>query len=375
MRAACAALTVILVGCGGSSVPVEPSAPSPVPSTPAPPLAPAVVTLQAFDDSYTTPAGQILTVPAPGLLENDSIPAGSTPSVRFVQPLPNGAAFTNTGAGGFILDPRSLTDAIKFQYTISSGDISSTANVTVTISPPPAPASGTPQVTFNFGPGVSEADQDAIRAGTDLTLAYFQRVFHWEPTRDIAVNVVTAGGTSSGTASATSITINTGGLAWISRGSVAFHQETVAHELFHLLQLNIGWNGPVWFTEGSAEFIGWQVAIIEPRVLNLGEARSCQIAGVVVFSSYPVPPLAELEDNGFYTINSMSSNTYSAGWMATDELTKPHPFSVLMDFGRNTGDWRMRFQSTFGASVPDFYTRFEALRATWPRTVPTGNCG
>jgi hypothetical protein len=129
----------------------------------------------------------------------------------------------------------------------------------------------------------------------------------------------------------------------------------------------------VWLTEGSAYFIGWQVAIIEPGVQSVADARACQIAGVVVFSSYPVPPLSELEDNNFYTINNMRSNTYFAGWMATDELTKLRAVGVFADFGRSAGDWGSRFESVFGTSVANCYAGFENVRATWPRTSP-GRC-
>jgi len=86
-------------------------------------------------DAYSTPGGdQALTVPAPGVLSNDSDPD-------------TGAALTAQGAsqpsqGGVILSPDGsftytpnpgATGQDSFTYTASDGDLTSTATVTVTI--------------------------------------------------------------------------------------------------------------------------------------------------------------------------------------------------------------------------------------------------
>ena len=249
-----------------------------------------------------------------------------------------------------------------------------TAAATPTPAPTPTPVPPPPQVIFSIEPGVSPADESDVRSGFQLATNYFQRTFGWTPIRDITVIVTTAAGASSGTATASTLTINTKAAAWVQRGTTQFHQQTVVHELFHLMQLNLDWAGPVWLTEGTAEFIGWHAALIDQGVYSLADARACQIAGVTVFSSVPVPPLSQLEDNNFYTVNSQRSNTYSAGWMAADELRKNDGIAVFGNFARATGEWRARFQTVFGISVTDFYTHFESVRAGWSRSAPPFRC-
>lgn len=100
---------------------------------------PGAVTIIARDDSYTMARGSVLTVPAPGLLANDSVPTGPPPAtIRFVQPLPPDAGFTNLGGGSFRIDfsiaNSSFTGMLIFQYEIFvGGAVSNAATVTVTV--------------------------------------------------------------------------------------------------------------------------------------------------------------------------------------------------------------------------------------------------
>src|SRR5262249_13127838 len=85
---------------------------------------------------YAVLQGNILTVNAPGILSNDTIPPSSNPVVEFLSPSPS-PGLTNTGAGGFILDLRSnptFTGTMTLQYVIHSlfGD-SNVATVSIQV--------------------------------------------------------------------------------------------------------------------------------------------------------------------------------------------------------------------------------------------------
>ncbi|OGI67207.1 hypothetical protein A3A05_00580 [Candidatus Nomurabacteria bacterium RIFCSPLOWO2_01_FULL_41_12] len=77
---------------------------------------------RAVDDNYTVQLGTVLNVPAPGVLANDSIPAGMTVTASFPPPRPPGT-LTNTGGGGFtynpIVDPQN-PPVVRFQYLIQT---------------------------------------------------------------------------------------------------------------------------------------------------------------------------------------------------------------------------------------------------------------
>lgn len=94
----------------------------------------------AIDDQYQMTQGGVLTVPAPGLMANDTYPPGAT--IEFLPPFPPGG-LTNVSPynGGFILDMSwnpSFTGPLPLQYIIhsTSGD-SNVASVTVQVTPAP----------------------------------------------------------------------------------------------------------------------------------------------------------------------------------------------------------------------------------------------
>jgi hypothetical protein len=99
-------------------------------------ISPAPTAPIARDDFYTVIQGTTLTVPAPGLLANDTYPSGST--IEFLPPFPP-AGLTNVFPydGGFILDMSAnptFVGLITMNYVVHSnaGD-SNVAIVTVTV--------------------------------------------------------------------------------------------------------------------------------------------------------------------------------------------------------------------------------------------------
>jgi hypothetical protein len=95
----------------------------------------------AADDTYSTLMGTALTVPAPGILGNDTNPTaipltatlvvGPAAGTGTVVLNANGS-FTYTPAAGFI-------GAATFTYTAGNGTVSNVATVTINVTAPPAP--------------------------------------------------------------------------------------------------------------------------------------------------------------------------------------------------------------------------------------------
>ena len=135
----------------------------------------------AVDDGYAVNQGAVLTVNAPGVLANDTIPIGVTPSVEFLPPFPTGAGLTNSGSGGFILDMRpspTFVGTLTLHYVIHTvnGD-SNTATVTVTVKPLLPPTAVDDRYTVTQGavltvnaPGVLA--NDTIPAGVTPSVEF-----------------------------------------------------------------------------------------------------------------------------------------------------------------------------------------------------------
>jgi VCBS repeat-containing protein len=86
-------------------------------------------------DAYNTPGGdQALTVPAPGVLSNDSDPdTGATLTAQGAsQPSQGGVILSPDGSFTYTPNP-GATGQDSFTYTASDGDLTSTATVTITI--------------------------------------------------------------------------------------------------------------------------------------------------------------------------------------------------------------------------------------------------
>jgi PKD repeat protein len=89
----------------------------------------------AVSDNYPTPQDVALTVAAPGVLANDTDPDGDALTAQLVSSTPNGTvslqsdgSFTYTPSAGFTGDD-------SFSYTASDGSLTSTATVTITVTP------------------------------------------------------------------------------------------------------------------------------------------------------------------------------------------------------------------------------------------------
>ncbi len=107
--------------------------------------APPASNLVANPDSYTVQSGKSLTVKAPGVLANDTIPSGTGRLSARVATGPSNAStfvFNVNGVGSFSYAPKSgfFTGTDSFTYTISKGRLTSApATVTITVTHPAGP--------------------------------------------------------------------------------------------------------------------------------------------------------------------------------------------------------------------------------------------
>lgn len=137
---------------------------------------------------------------------------------------------------------------------------------------------------------------------------------------------------------------------------------TMAHEYFHIIQLQLSpqsaaqppnqvrKNGPEWLAEGSAEYVGQQVA---------GDYAST-LAAAINRTRAERPDLSKLETpTGFRTL----PNPFPVCMAAVDLLVKDAGTASLAAFWRATGQgtpWQQAFQQAFGRTTTAFYAEFAA---------------
>jgi hypothetical protein len=219
--------------------------------------------------------------------------------------------------------------------------------------PTPTPVPGG-QFIYVVDPGVSAADEAFVRDGLNIAAAAFQRLFGWTPPNTTVRVSAGANGSLTAAASSNSITAYTGSSVWRST-SGDLKRKIMSHELFHVVQFSIGWpfSTLTWLTEGSAEYVGYRVAIIERGIQSEDQTRGCHQFNVV-HSSPSIPPLFQLEGQAFYGPGSM----YSVGYLAAERLAQSRGVGSFTAYPGG-------FSGAFGTSLGDFYTAFEQYRATW----------
>ena len=79
-------------------------------------------TVYAQDDFYIVPAGQTLTVTAPGVLDNDSSLPGETLTVAWKESQPINGEVIQAPDGAFIFTPQDDKGVVWFRYAASDGD-------------------------------------------------------------------------------------------------------------------------------------------------------------------------------------------------------------------------------------------------------------
>jgi hypothetical protein len=154
----------------------------------------------------------------------------------------------------------------------------------------------------------------------------------------------------------------------------------LAHEYFHLVQSNLvgsrelfkTMNGeadsakaiPIWFIEGTAEFVGYSVGALSQNASYL--------TGRPAALSY-APPGEATNKNSIsdYEIRICCGNAnptypYNIGQVATEYIVASIGFQkildIFVDFGK-TNDFEKSFQAVTGISKQAFYEKFDLIRS------------
>ena len=153
----------------------------------------------------------------------------------------------------------------------------------------------------------------------------------------------------------------------------------LSHEYFHIVQRalfnsttgipiksggdNSATSFPVWFVEGTANFVGFSVAAL---ALNstYWEGRE------MMFNYAPPSPTTNKNTLEDYEIRNGPGNDsptypYIAGQLATEYLVASVGFQKMLDIWidfKDTKNFEKSFQRVIGITKADFYSKFEAAR-------------
>jgi hypothetical protein len=219
-----------------------------------------------------------------------------------------------------------------------------------------------PDVTFAFANGTSAEDEALIRVGIRFAQEFFAEEFGVSIRRPITVDV-------RGTQQYDVIAYSAPSEIYIATGAMGWHYapplrklQTVIHEYVHLIhwQLDPAATMPLWFVEGSAEYLAW-FAIDRLGLLDLEIARDFWIGSLAGNQALAGVPLAALEQPAI----EGSASVYEIGAWAVSRLVDTAGIDALFAyFPGLPGTVRTdAFVQAFGLSIADFYAAFEAERA------------
>jgi len=255
--------------------------------------------------------------------------------------------------------------------TASSGDRSGSLTLMSALAP----------YTFVFEAGTA-ADQQLIRDAVQQAHFYLASAFG----RTIqAPTTITGTVSSQGCANPSSVAHALAGAVMVCIANPGWTQvppllktKVAIHEVFHVLQYEVGWistpaaQGPVWFLEGAAEFVGFS-ALADRGQLPLATSCGCNLRTWATYNNAGVPlaPLTALQSPQQW--QTTPGPKYTAAFTAVDQLQAgAGGITSLRTFWtrRAAGDdWQTAFQSAFNTSVSSFYGQFPGYASALP--VPT----
>ena len=243
-------------------------------------------------------------------------------------------------------------------------------------SPPPSPTLPPiiwkPQIklSFDYEQGVDPGDRTLIRGALRQAVHLFPYPHRRAPRPAlIAVFVHSGNGellrpNEIAEVRRQSVHVFAGGDGWRKSNSVQ-RRQAMFHEWVHIVQqLESPYGlGPVWLTEGSAEWAAWD-AMIRKGLASRSSIEDLYVRGAQLAA--PDRKLKELEGQRFYR-NDPDGLDYALGYVAVDFLNPARGWRTIVSFYRALGDgyhWREDFRSVFGISVTRFYRSFEGDRAS-----------
>lgn len=233
-----------------------------------------------------------------------------------------------------------------------------------------APAPPASQVTYHFDPSFSAVEQDQTRRGIDLAQKAFGPVGPFTVEAGSNVNTPSSGEMFA-QASPGEITIFSRGQPWLDASDYD-RVSTLVHEYFHLVQYhltNLGDDaesegdilpeGPLWFSEGTAEYLSYQV-VARNGLVQYDKIRKEKIASAQEYTY----KLKDIETDGSKTTSE--SGEYVLGFLAVEYLVNNHGGEqAIINYYKEIGkgaDWKTAFNKSFGISIVSFYPKFEDYR-------------
>lgn len=226
-------------------------------------------------------------------------------------------------------------------------------------------------ITFCFDTNLPERDRsditEAVRLGQDVIAQYFGNP-DMSGVRINGFSTVSSDGDESlATTLGRSIAVYAGSDVW--QGIPPLERvQTLVHEFFHVYQNAMTENSdaivPLWFTEGTAEAVGFQA------VSQLGVTDQAGLYAMSAYSltNYPVnQSLADLAAS-----DSLTADSYPLAYIAVQYLlgSKGMSVSALGDVYtalENGSTFEQAFQTVFGETLDQFYTDFEAWRPSFQK--------
>jgi hypothetical protein len=259
------------------------------------------------------------------------------------------------------------------------------------------PEAGSQGITFVFGEGVTQQQQNEIRSGTTLARdwlsskvgikiddvyvfasgssvevvdQYLARTIFPQQREEVQKRLANA---TAFTGEKKDLFIITSSPGWLSAspiigGPVAEGRtHTLIHEYFHVFQRDVGgYNGsfPHWLNEGGAHYVAAR-GLADNGVYSYVKIREGHLTEAVKVRE----SLRSMESaQGFYGAGTPYADEYSLGFLATEYLVKDLPnngIAALTGFWQEVGrgnPWQTSFQSSFGKTLDQFYAEFESVR-------------
>ncbi len=270
------------------------------------------------------------------------------------------------------------TNGLTYSSAYAANSANAPGTLTIRIvagTPTPTPTTGT--LTFNFSATTSTADQNLIREAAefarDFLTTTFGRTLQQNSTLSTSTTAqgCTQGGSSAFTGSR-SMTLCVGNQGWTVHGAVT-KRKIVIHEVFHLLQFELGWiggppgsiTGPHWLIEGSAEYVGW-LGVASLGHVTMDTARGCMLKEVADFAVQQPPGLPNLDQLETAQSFSRPGPVYPLAMVGANQLIVGSSASALLTFGAAVSGgtpWATAFASAFGTTSTAFYAQFPTYKA------------